>query len=107
MGVANDVTLFSSSDFGRTLTANGDGTDHGWGSHHFVVGGAVNGGEIFGDVPPAGFEHDWDSGRGRLIPSTSVEQFAAPLGGWFGLNDSELATIFPRRPLFAAGPPLV
>ncbi len=86
LGVASDVTAFTASDFGRTLTANGDGTDHGWGSHHFVVGGAVNGGDIYGAMPEASLGHDLDSGNGRLIPGLAVEQFAAPLGRWFGLD---------------------
>jgi uncharacterized protein (DUF1501 family) len=106
MGIQNDVTLFTASDFGRTLVVNGDGTDHGWGSHQFVVGGAVNGQRIFGDMPPPVADHSQDSGNGRLIPTTSIEQMAAPLGRWFGLNDTELATAFPRLNAFAA-PPLI
>ncbi len=104
MGVAQDVTLFTASDFGRTLTVNGDGTDHGWGGHQFVVGGGVNGGRIFGDVPPAEVDHDWDSGRGRLIPTTSIEQFAAPLGRWFGLNESEILSTLPLLNQFDPAP---
>ena len=104
MGVENDVTLFTASDFGRTMIANGDGSDHGWGGHHFVVGGAVNGGRIFGDVPPAEIDHSQDSGRGRLIPTTSVEQYAAPLGRWFGLNDAEVAAALPNLQSFDAPP---
>ncbi len=95
LGVANDVTTFTCADFGRTLTVNGDGTDHGWGSHHFVVGGAVNGGDIYGDLPVAALGHGQDAGNGRLIPTTSVEQFAAPMGRWFGLNESEINTALP------------
>ena len=103
MGVASDVTTFTASDFGRTLTVNGDGTDHGWGAHHFVVGGAVNGGDIYGDVPPASLGHNQDSGNGRLIPSVSVEQYAAPLGAWFGLDQSELNLALPGLANFPAG----
>lgn len=95
LGIANEVTTFTMADFGRTLTVNGDGTDHGWGAHHFVVGGAVNGGDIYGDIPEATLLHDQDSGNGRLIPTTSVEQFAAPLGRWFGLNQAELNAALP------------
>ena len=102
LGVANDVTSFTASDFGRTLAVNDDGTDHGWGGHHFVVGGAVNGGQIIGSVPPCEFGHSADSGGGRLIPSLAVEQYAAPLGQWFGLNQDELATALPNLTNFDA-----
>lgn len=100
MGASQEVTLFTASDFGRTLAINDDGTDHGWGSHHFVIGNAVRGGRIYNDMPPPVFDHDYDSGHGRLIPSLSVEQFAAPLGRWFGLNDSELLTALPGLSAF-------
>jgi len=95
MGVQNDVTLFTASDFGRALVENHSGTDHGWGSHHFIVGGAVNGNKIYGDIPPYDLGHDYDSGNGRLIPTVSVEQYAATLGKWFGLTDAELLSAFP------------
>lgn len=95
LGVASDVTTFTAADFGRTLTVNGDGTDHGWGAHHFVVGGDVNGGDIYGDIPVAELGHAQDAGNGRLIPTLSVEQFAAPLGRWFGLSEAELAAALP------------
>lgn len=100
IGAADDVTLFTASDFGRTLAVNDDGTDHGWGSHHFVIGNAVRGNRIYGDVPPPAFEHDYDSGHGRLIPTLSVDQFAGALGRWFGLNDSELLTALPGLAAF-------
>ena len=105
MAVENDVTLFTASDFGRTLAINGDGTDHGWGAHHFVVGGAVQGQRIFGDIPRSVFDHDLDAGGGRLIPSTSIEQFAEPLGRWFGLNDTEIAMALPRLSNFTGSSP--
>lgn len=95
LGIENDVTTFTASDFGRTLGVNGDGTDHGWGGHHFVMGGSVNGGQILGDIPPPEFNHQYDVGRGRLIPSTSVDQYAYALGDWFGLSDSELREVLP------------
>lgn len=103
LGIANNVTTFTAADFGRTLTVNGDGTDHGWGSHHFVVGGAVKGGDIYGDVPVSQLGHDQDAGNGRLIPSVSVEQYAAPLGSWFGLNQSELNLALPGLAAFPGG----
>ncbi len=101
LGVDQDVTLFTTSEFGRTLAENGDGTDHGWGGHQFVVGGAVQGRQILGDVPVADFGHELDSGGGRLIPTTSVEQFAAPLGRWFGLTDAEVLNSLPNRANFS------
>ena len=100
MGLASDVTTFTAADFGRTLTVNGDGTDHGWGSHHFVVGGAVKGGDIYGDIPEAVLGHSQDAGNGRLIPSVSVEQLAAPLGGWYGLNPEEISQVLPGLKAF-------
>ncbi|MEP3890219.1 MAG: DUF1501 domain-containing protein [Hellea sp.] len=95
MGLQNDVTLFTASDFGRALVENGNGTDHGWGSHHFIVGGAVNGNQIYGDIPPYDTGHANDAGNGRLIPTVSVEQYAATLGKWFGLTDAELLSALP------------
>lgn len=103
LGVESDVTTFTAADFGRTLTVNGDGTDHGWGGHHFVVGGSVNGGDIYGSIPESTLGHAQDSGNGRLIPTSSVEQFAAPMGRWFGLNDSELNSALPGLANFPAG----
>lgn len=96
LGVSNEVTLFTASDFGRALTENGNGTDHGWGGHHFVIGGGVQGRQILGDIPVADLGHDQDSGNGRLIPTTSVEQFAAPMGRWFGLTDPEVFASLPN-----------
>ncbi|MEO1253010.1 MAG: DUF1501 domain-containing protein [Pseudomonadota bacterium] len=95
IGVDRDVVAFTASDFGRTLTINRDGTDHGWGGHHFVIGGGVNGSRIVGDVPEPVTEHSQDSGNGRLIPTTAVDQFAATLGRWYGLNESELDDALP------------
>ena len=102
MGVASKVTAFTASDFGRTLASNGDGSDHGWGSHHLVVGGAVKGQAFYGSAPPvsvsstAAPEDQWHVGQGRLLPSTSVDQYAATLAKWFGVADSELAGILPN-----------
>lgn len=100
--VADRVTTFTASDFGRTLSVNGDGTDHGWGAHHIVVGGAVQGGQILGDIPPAVLGHDQDAGKGRLIPTLAVDQYAAALGRWFGLSNSELADALPGLGQFDA-----
>lgn len=86
---------FALSEIMVVSVFNGDGTDHGWGNHHFVVGGGLNGGNIEGLMPEASFDHDQDSDRGRLIPTTSVEQYAASMGRWFGLSDVELYEALP------------
>lgn len=90
------VTLFTASDFGRSFTSNGDGTDHGWGSHHFVFGGAVKGGDIYGTMPVTGLGHDLDVGNGALLPTTSVDQYGATLASWFGLSATQIADVFPN-----------
>ena len=106
LGIQDNVTLFTASDFGRTLAVNGDGTDHGWGAHHLVVGGAVRGNQIYGSIPEPVFGHQQDAGSGRLIPTASVEQFAAPMGRWFGLNDQQLQTALPNLANFVGLPSL-
>jgi len=93
--LTNNVTLFTASEFGRTLSVNDDGTDHGWGGHHFVVGGAVKGQKIYGQIPELGYGHALDAGHGRLIPTLSIEQMAEPIGRWFGLDDAALAEALP------------
>ena len=102
-GLQNNVTTFTAADFGRTLQPNSTGTDHGWGNHHYVVGGAVNGGRILGEIPEAEFGHDQDNGRGRLIPTTSIEQYVAPIANWFGVSNSELPLAFPNFNNFNSG----
>lgn len=96
LGVDNGVTTFTASDFGRTLSSNGDGSDHGWGSHHLVVGGAVNGGRFYGRMPQLQNGSPEDVGWGQIIPTTSVDQYAATLARWFGVADSELNLILPN-----------
>ncbi|MEH6694451.1 MAG: DUF1501 domain-containing protein [Hyphomonas sp.] len=97
LGKWNDVTLFTMSEFGRTTIDNGDGTDHGWGGHHFVAGGSVAGKQIYGDIPAANLDDTtFTSTHGRLIPKVSVEQYAATLGSWFGLDSGELAAALPN-----------
>jgi uncharacterized protein (DUF1501 family) len=96
LGVANQVTAFTSSEFGRTLTSNGDGSDHGWGSHHLVMGGAVNGGRYWGQLPDVSVNGADDVGQGRLLPTTSVDQLAATLGTWLGISDTDLSTVLPQ-----------
>jgi len=104
MGVGNQVTTFTASDFGRTLTCNSDGTDHGWGSHHFVVGGAVAGQDMYGQYPVIGVNQANDVGAGRLIPTTAVDQYAGTLAQWFGLADGQIKTIFPNFANFGTSP---
>jgi len=105
LNARNQVTTFTASDFGRTFTSNGDGTDHGWGSHHFVMGGAVNGGDLYGRFPTLALKNANNSnfdgssdqlGNGSLLPGTSVDQLGATLGRWFGASDPQLAGIFPN-----------
>jgi uncharacterized protein (DUF1501 family) len=91
----NNVTLFTASDFGRTLTSNGDGTDHGWGAHHFVMGGAVNGGEVYGRFPQFGLNLN-DSANNAYLPVTSVDTIGSTLGLWFGASNAQLDTVFPN-----------
>lgn len=96
LGIADSVTTFTAADFGRTLTSNGDGSDHGWGGHQLVMGGSVRGNAIYGQMPAYDIEGPSDSGRGRIIPTTSVDQFGATLANWFGLSDGSLQDVFPN-----------
>lgn len=96
LGLSEQITTFTMSDFGRTLTSNGDGTDHGWGGHQIIMGGAVNGGELYGKMPSLELGSNDDLGDGRIIPTLSVDQYAASLSRWFGLSESELNAVFPN-----------
>ena len=96
LGMADSVTTFTQSDFGRTLTSNGDGTDHAWGGNQLVVGGAVNGRDIYGAYPLLAIDGADDVGGGRMIPTTSADQFAATLAKWFGIPDVELDIVAPH-----------
>ena len=102
LGVASQVTTFTASDFGRTLTAD-DGSDHGWGSMHFMLGGAVAGGRYYGTAPVVANGGPDDVGQGRLLPSTGVDQYAATLGKWFGISDTDLLTVLPNLAHYDAG----
>lgn len=100
-GVASQVTTFTASDFGRTYPTNGTGSDHGWGSHQFVLGGAVQGGRLFGTFPTLAVNGPDDTGQGRWIPTTSVDEFSATLATWFGVSASDLSTVLPNIGRFA------
>jgi uncharacterized protein (DUF1501 family) len=105
LGVADQVVTFTASDFGRTLTTNADGSDHGWGGHHFVMGGAVRGGRFYGTAPRVSVSSDDQVGQGRLLPSTSVAEFGAALARWFGVGASDLPGIFPHLGRFSRASP--
>lgn len=112
LGLSDKVTLFTMADFGRTLQPSGTGTaqvgsDHGWGNHHLIAGGAVQGHTLYGTYPTLalGGPNDTDSGgsaRGRWIPTTSVEQYAATLATWYGLSSADLTAVFPLIGRFAS-----
>ncbi|HEX4810288.1 MAG TPA: DUF1501 domain-containing protein [Bryobacteraceae bacterium] len=98
LGVANNVTAFTESDFNRTFQpTSGNGSDHAWGSHHLVMGGAVSGGDVYGQFPAfqLGGPNDTDT-RGRWIPTTAIDQYGATLSSWFGLSSAQLASVFPN-----------
>jgi len=96
VGTADQVTTFTASDFGRTLASNGDGSDHGWGGHHLILGGAVNGGQFYGTAPTISVEADDQVGRGRLLPSTSADEYSATLAKWLGVEASEIPIVSPN-----------
>ena len=101
LNIEDSVTTFTQSDFGRTLTSNGDGTDHAWGGNQLVVGGAVNGGDLYGGYPSLALGGPEDVGGGRIIPSTSADQYAATLARWFGIPDTDLDVVAPSLANFA------
>ncbi len=90
-----NVTSFTSSDFGRSITSNGDGTDHGWGNHHLVMGGSVLGGDIYGQIPRIAVGGPDDARNGRIVPTTSVSQYAATQLSWLGLDDDQIDAMLP------------
>ncbi|MEM9103144.1 MAG: DUF1501 domain-containing protein [Pseudomonadota bacterium] len=99
-GLGQQVTTFTISDFGRTLTSNGRGSDHGWGGNQLVMGGAVNGGRFYGQYPSLASGNSLDTGRGRLVPTTSSDVFFAELALWFGVSPNDLSMILPNLQRF-------
>ena len=102
-GISSSVTAFTASDFGRTFPSNGQGSDHGWGSHHLIVGGAVQGrqAQTYGTFPTLTVNGPNDTSTGRWIPTTATDQYFATLATWFGVDSGNLATIFPNIGRFA------
>jgi uncharacterized protein (DUF1501 family) len=98
---AQRVTAFTSSDFGRTFPSNGQGSDHGWGSHHLIMGGAVHGQQTYGAFPTLAVNGPDDTSTGRWIPTIACDQYFSTLAAWFGLNGSDLTTVFPNIGRFA------
>ena len=97
MGLQNNVVLYTASDFGRTLTSNGSGSDHAWGGNHFIISGSANGGEIYGEYPDLALNNSsTDLGRGRILPTTSVDSYMAELAYWYGVPNSEMSTVIPN-----------
>jgi uncharacterized protein (DUF1501 family) len=101
IGTESLVTSFVASEFGRTLTSNGDGTDHGWGGHTLVMGGGVQGKKLYGSFPSLAIKGSSDAGRGAMLPSTSTDQVAATLAQWFGVSNSDLDVVFPNLKNFS------
>jgi uncharacterized protein (DUF1501 family) len=102
MGIADKVTLFTESEFGRTLQPSGNGSDHGWGSHFLVLGGAVQGGDVFGTFPQLALGGPDDAGtRGALLPTTSLDQYGATMAKWFGVPPIAMETVFPSLKKFS------
>jgi len=104
LAIPDKVTAFTMSDFGRSLQPSGTGTDHGWGSHHLIMGGAVQGGRVYGTFPNLALGGPDDCGtRGVLIPSTSTEQYGATLARWLGVPDAQLGSVFSNLGNFGSG----
>ena len=101
LNLSNNVTAFTASDFGRTFPGNGEGSDHGWGAHHLIMGGAVNGRRTYGRFPTLAVNGPDDTSTGRWIPTTAIDQYFATLATWFGVDSGNLSTVFPNLNRFA------
>lgn len=102
LGLSNNVTAFTASDFGRTLVCNGLGSDHGWGGHHLILGGAVQGQRTYGTFPALAVNGPDDSGYGRWIPTTAIDQYFSTLASWFGVDSGNLDSVFPNLDRFSS-----
>ena len=102
IGTSPNVTTFTASDFGRTLPSNGLGSDHGWGGHHLIMGGAVKGGKTYGTYPVLAINGPDDTSTGRWIPTLAVDQYGATLARWFGVSNTDLQTVFPNLGNFSS-----
>jgi uncharacterized protein (DUF1501 family) len=102
LGLSQSVTSFTASDFGRTFPSNGQGSDHGWGSHHLILGGAVNGQRTYGTFPVLTVNGPNDTSTGRWIPTTAIDQYFATIATWFGVDSSNLSTVFPNIGRFSS-----
>jgi uncharacterized protein (DUF1501 family) len=102
IGASSQVTSFTCSDFSRTFPSNGEGSDHGWGSHHLILGGAVNGQKTYGQFPVQQVNGPNDTGTGRWIPTTAIDQYFATLATWFGIDADNLASVFPNLSRFSS-----
>jgi uncharacterized protein (DUF1501 family) len=102
LGLRDRVTTFTASEFGRSLTSNGDGSDHAWANHLFVMGGAVRGRHVYGDLPLLDPATNAFAGDGNMIPGISIDQYGATLARWFGLGENDIDTMFPRLGRFAS-----
>jgi uncharacterized protein (DUF1501 family) len=101
-GISENVTLFTASDFNRTYNSNGKGSDHAWGGHHLVLGGAVNGGRLYGEMPSLEIRGPDDTGsRGSWIPKVSTDEMAATLARWFGVTEGDLPLVLPNISRFS------
>jgi uncharacterized protein (DUF1501 family) len=101
LGLSNNVTTFTASDFGRTFPCNGEGSDHGWGSHHLIMGGGVNGKRTYGRWPTLAVNGPDDTDTGRWIPTTAIDQYFSTLATWFGVDSGNLSTVFPNLGRFS------
>ena len=102
LGLSDSVTSFTCSDFSRTFPSNGSGSDHGWGSHHLILGGAVKGQMTYGQFPVQTINGPNDTNTGRWIPTTAIDQYFATLATWFGVDSGNLATVFPNLSRFSS-----
>jgi uncharacterized protein (DUF1501 family) len=102
LGLSDQVTSFTASDFGRTFPSNGQGSDHGWGSHHLILGGAVKGQQTYGQFPVLSVNGPNDTSTGRWIPTTAIDQYFSTIATWFGVDNSNLSTVFPNIGRFAS-----